>query len=99
MIPVELLQDDREILQKMAEHALAFCFEHADDPQLCALTQTLVQGMHELCVAARLAQGGYTEEQASSLVEQAQRLQYERAMHINANGPFVVGPNQAPPRQ
>ena len=44
-----LIKDDRELLQKTAEHALAFIFDHCDDVQLCAITATLVQGMRELC--------------------------------------------------
>ena len=44
-----LIKDDRELLQKTAEHALAFILDHCDDVQLCNLAATLVQGMRELC--------------------------------------------------
>ena len=44
-----LIKDDRELLQKTAEHALAFIFDHCDDAQMCAIAATLVQGMRELC--------------------------------------------------
>lgn len=44
-----LIKDDRELLQKTAEHALAFILDHCDESQLCAVTATLVQGMRELC--------------------------------------------------
>ena len=44
-----LIKDDRELLQKTGEHALAFIFDHCDDVQLCAIAATLVQGMRELC--------------------------------------------------
>ena len=44
-----LIKDDRELLQKTAEHALAFILDHCDEVQLCNLAATLVQGMRELC--------------------------------------------------
>ena len=44
-----LIKDDRELLQKTAERALAFILDHCDETQLCNLTATLVQGMRELC--------------------------------------------------
>ena len=75
---MELLSADREALKNIAEHALQFCFEHADDVQLCSLAWTLVKGMEELCSKARLAAGGYTEAQASSLVSQAQQMQMQQ---------------------
>ena len=44
-----LTTDDRDILQKMAERALAFIFDHCDDDQYCAVTSILVNGMREIC--------------------------------------------------
>ena len=44
-----LTQEDRDILQKTAERALAFIFDHCDDNQFCGITALLVNGMREIC--------------------------------------------------
>ena len=90
---MELLSENREALKNISEHALQFCFEHADDVQLCSLAGTLVKGMEELCAKARLVSGGYTDEQASSLVRQAQQMQMrQQAEALNHCSPSSVGP-------
>ena len=91
---MELHLKDREALLQMAEHALQFCFDHADDAQLCSLVGTLVKGMEELCVKSRLVAGGYTDEQAGSLIRQAQQIQMrqQQATESMNNHPQVVGP-------
>ena len=86
---MELLSQDREALQKIAEYALQFCFAHADDVQLCSLAGTLVKGMEELCAKARLVGGGYTAEQASSLLQQAQQLQMAREAEARRHPPQI----------
>lgn len=44
-----LTAEDRDILQKMAERALAFILDHCDEKQYCAVTSLLVNGMREIC--------------------------------------------------
>ena len=90
---MELLSEDREALKHIAEHALQFCFAHADDVQLCSLVGTLVRGMEELCAKARLMTGGYTDEQAGSLVSQAQHMQMrQQAEALNRCSPSSAVP-------
>ena len=49
--------DKRDILQKTAERALPFIFDHCDDSQFCSTTATLVNGMWELCNQEKQFQG------------------------------------------
>ena len=87
-----LLSESRDALQAMAEHALQFCFNHADDVQLCSLVGGLVKSMEEVCVKARLVACGYTDEQAGSLIDQAQQMRQQQATESMNNHPQVVGP-------
>ena len=75
----------KDVLQTMAEKALQFCFDHADDTQLCSLVGVLVKGMEELCVKARIVAGGYSDKQAASLIMQAQQLQMKQQAEILRN--------------
>ena len=52
-----LTQEDRDILQKTAERALAFIFDHCDDNQFCAIPALLVNGMREICDQEKQFQG------------------------------------------
>ena len=78
-----LIKDDRELLQKTAEHALAFILDHCDDVQLCAITATLVQGMQELCdtekrmereLGVGMDSGALTNHGGSSMLPSPPRL-------------------------
>ena len=92
-----LTPEYREILQKMAEHALAFIFDHCDDDQYCAVTSILVTGMREICGREKQFQrdlgvgistnGGAIREiaQQPGNMPQSSRLN-ERLRHITGIG-------------